>query len=196
MRMIPLHILTIVFLLLTNTLSAQHSSDSEDITLTLSPMSKVFVIGPGPTIRSVKGQVDNNKNKAGNENNANLHLTDVDQNRSYLNYLSIVESQKRNKITATIVNPGVPSKTFLYVQVAKGDAEMGETGIPAANNWIPLSNNPQDILLNIGNCFTGDGPATGHLLKYRWDIKKDEYDEIIDAIGQEIIINYTITSEI
>lgn len=196
MREIPLHILTIVFLMLTNSLSAQNTSDSENITLNLPPMSMVFIVGPGPSITSVKGNVDNNDKGKGNSNKElNMNLTGVDPNRSYLNYLSVVGSQQSNKITATIANPGVPAKTFLYVQVSKGSAEKGDIGIPTTNSWIPLSNNPQDIVINIGNCYTGNGPTTGHLLKYRWDIKKDEFDQITTAIGQEIMVNYTITSD-
>jgi len=158
--------------------------DSEAVSLKVSPMSVVWIIGKGPVL------------KLPSPNAAGSAASGVDKNRSYLNYMSVAGSGMRNKITIAIANPNIPNSTFLYVQVDRGNAVQGKPGIPVTNSWVALSNNPSDLVRGIESCYTGNGPETGHLLKYRWQVSKSEYNKLVATIGEDIVINFTITADI
>ena len=68
----------------------------------------------------------------------------------------------------------------------------GKTGQPTG--VVTLSNEPSDVILNIGSCYTGKGLNNGHYLTYKmeFDEAADEYHQL--ASGQTSLnVIYTLT---
>ncbi|MBU3926594.1 MAG: hypothetical protein KKB74_02215, partial [Bacteroidetes bacterium] len=87
---------------------------------------------------------------------------------TWLNYSSIVNPGATNYITANISSGSLPADVTLRVVISE-DAGFGSgaTGTPIGE--ITLSSYPQNIIVNIGSCYTGSGTNRGHRLTYIWD---------------------------
>jgi hypothetical protein len=112
---------------------------------------------------------------------------------TWLNYSSIVNPGATNYITANISTGSLPADVTLRVVISE-DAGFGSgtTGTPIGE--ITLSSYPQNIIVNIGSCYTGSGINKGHRLTYIWDNPESyNYNNNYEN-GQAIAVTYTITS--
>ncbi|PKP29893.1 MAG: hypothetical protein CVT99_15580 [Bacteroidetes bacterium HGW-Bacteroidetes-16] len=112
---------------------------------------------------------------------------------TWLNYSSIVNPGATNYITANISSGSLPADVTLRVIISE-DAGFGSgaTGTPIGE--ITLSSYPQNIIVNIGSCYTGAGTNRGHRLTYIWDNPESYNYSNNYENGQAIAITYTITS--
>lgn len=131
---------------------------------------------------------------------SNMQFQEVEQvitpttgDKTWVNYSSIVGPGLSNYITVHISSGSLPADVVLTVYVSDDiGAGEGSTGTSVGN--ITLSSYPQNIITNIGSCYTGEGVNKGHQLIYMWE-NPDSYSYNLNyENGKAIAVTYTITS--
>ncbi|MCK4406715.1 MAG: hypothetical protein KAV44_03470 [Bacteroidales bacterium] len=120
-------------------------------------------------------------------------ITPTTGDKTWLNYSSIVKSGLTNYITAHISSGSLPADVSLNVLIG---ADIGAgAGLKGTSiGQIALSTFPQNIITNIGSCYTGRGINKGHQLTYIWE-NPDSYNYSLNyEEGNAIAVTYTITS--
>lgn len=119
-------------------------------------------------------------------------ITPESSKNSWINYSSVVNSGTSNKITVNISSGQLPESTSIKLMTGNyvGDG-AGNLGTPVSE--ITLSESPQDIITNIGSCYTGTGLLKGHQLTYSWIVDKNYSNNESDS-GNVIALTYTILS--
>lgn len=120
-------------------------------------------------------------------------ITKTNMEKTWLNYSSIVRQGTSNYITANISSGSLPTDVRLRVSVSPdAGAGAGSLGTPVGE--ITLTPYPQNLIINIGSCYTGAGINKGCLLNYNWDNPKS-YDYFLQyQHGKPISVTYTITA--
>lgn len=119
---------------------------------------------------------------------------DKAQNTSvWLNYSSVVTSKDNKRKVVGMVQGELPAGIKLMVEASdfsgKGKGKFGE---PAG--YIQLTNQPKDIIVGIGSCYTGKGANNGHVLSYKieTDNTADNYTSLTRQQNAVNVI-YTLT---
>lgn len=112
---------------------------------------------------------------------------------TWLNYSSIVENGTTNYITAHISSGSLPADVTLDVLIGTY-AGSGAGLLGTSIGEITLSSYPQNIITNIGSCYTGMGINTGHQLTYVWQNPESFNYNYYFENGNLIAVTYTITS--
>ncbi|MBT3749387.1 MAG: hypothetical protein HN936_02435 [Bacteroidetes bacterium] len=129
---------------------------------------------------------------------AGAAVTEVSNSDMFLKISSIVPGGTNREITARIASGVIPTGTYLKLQAApcttaNSGGRLGET-IPTP---ILLSDLDQDLVLNIGSCYTGTGYNDGYQLTFIWgpDIPETNY-HLIEATESPtaITVVFTITA--
>lgn len=120
-------------------------------------------------------------------------ITKTKVDNTWLNYSSIVSRGSTNYITANISSGVLPTDVSLHVAVsADAGHGAGALGIPVGE--IKLTRYPQNLIINIGSCYTGAGVNSGRLLNYIWE-NPESYNYYLNyQHGKPISVTYTITS--
>ena len=114
-------------------------------------------------------------------------------NNTWLNYSSIVNNGSSSYITVHISLGTLPGDVQLDVMVgADVGAGMGTVG--TSSGQITLASYPQNIIYNIGSCYTGIGVNHGHQLSYIWENLQGYIYYLNNNQGQAIAVTYTINS--
>lgn len=112
---------------------------------------------------------------------------------TWLNYTSIVSDGASNYISACISQNSLPADVVIKLQVS-GDAGEGMGALGSPVDELTLSSLPQNIVTNIGSCFTGKGLNKGHRLLFIWeDAHGNPLPPEIDQ-NLSVSITYTIAS--
>lgn len=120
-------------------------------------------------------------------------ITPTTGDKTWLNYSSIVKSGLTNYITAHISSGSLPADVSLNVLIG-ADVGAGAGLKGTSIGQIALSTFPQNIITNIGSCYTGRGINKGHQLTYIWE-NPDSYNYSLNyEEGNAIAVTYTITS--
>ncbi len=120
-------------------------------------------------------------------------ITPTTEDKTWINYSSIVESGSTNYITVHISSGNLPAGSVINVETGKDiGAGAGKMGIPMGK--IQLSWYPQSIITEIGSCFTGRGINKGHQLSYSWENIEGYSKSIFGKDEYQIAVTYTITS--
>lgn len=120
-------------------------------------------------------------------------ITPTTGDKTWLNYSSIVKSGLTNYITAHISSGSLPADVSLNVLIGV-DVGAGAGLKGTSIGQIALSTFPQNIITNIGSCYTGRGINKGHQLTYIWE-NPDSYNYSLNyEEGNAIAVTYTITS--
>ena len=126
-------------------------------------------------------------------NQAKQTITTTHMPQTWLNYSSIVRPGSRNYITANISSGFLPSDVSLHVFVSP-DAGAGGGALGTPVGEITLTHYPQNLIIDIGSCYTGAGVKKGRLIHYIWD-NPESYDYFLRyQHGEPIAVTYTITS--
>ena len=122
-------------------------------------------------------------------------ITPSTLDKTWINYSSIVDGNSTNSISVNLSSRNVPAEIKIKLDVGQDvGAGAGTTGKPIGQ--ITLTPYPQEIITDIGSCYTGRGTKKGHQLIYSWewlppyDIDHSSIDNI------EISVTYTLTSAI
>ena len=110
----------------------------------------------------------------------------------WINYSSVIRPGQKRTITATVVGE-IPKGVQLKLQTSEcmGKGE-GQLGVPVQS--APLSNQPTEVISDIGSCYTGKGAKNGHLLSYQLELddQTDLYSQL-SANSASVSIVYTLT---
>jgi hypothetical protein len=120
-------------------------------------------------------------------------ITPSTGDNTWLHYSSIVENGLTNYITAHISSGSLPADVSLNVLVG-ADAGAGAGSKGTSIGQITLSAYPQNIISNIGSCYTGMGFNNGHQLTYIWENPESFNYSFYYENGHLIAVTYTITS--
>lgn len=169
--------------LLPSTIYSQNNNTAEiPLLLSIPPVSLInFAVGGEQLITYSYSFLE--------PNNVEQIITPSTGNKTWLNYSSIVNSGATNYITVNISSGNLPAGVTLHVLISE-DAGSGSGLTGKTVGEITLSRYPQNIIVNIGSCFTGVGINKGHRLTYIWDNLENSNDLNRDPIG----VTYTITS--
>lgn len=123
-----------------------------------------------------------------------INLASENESEIWVNYSSIVELNKKRKVTATVLGE-IPEGIELKVKASEYQGSgKGILGRPA--DYVSLSNGSVDVISNIGSCYTGQGIQNGHMLTYTVELKKDHsaYD-LLKQKKASLQIIYTLTDD-
>jgi len=84
----------------------------------------------------------------------------------------------------------------LYVSASSYTGNRnGKTGTPAGK--IALSGDAQDIITEIGSCYTGDGANNGHLLHYSLELNdgSSAYSSLNFDQSTTLYVTYTLSDD-
>jgi len=92
-------------------------------------------------------------------------------NNIWLNYSSIIKNSTHRRKIVAFVQGEMPEGIHLKLKASEAEgAGKGKLGNPAGE--ILLTEEPTDIISDIGSCYTGKGANNGHVLTYEL-----EYDQ-------------------
>lgn len=177
----------IVFLLLFSLFSVAQNSAEHDLKIKVSEVALLALHEGGNQSISFEAS---SPNSAGQK----VYLAKKNSPEIWLNYSSIVKSNQKRKVTATVIGEipsGIVLKVLASESVGGGKGKLGE---PV--HWASLSNSAVDVISNIGSCYTGKGMQNGHLLSY--DIELDDEENMYSQLAQSetsLQIIYTLTDD-
>ena len=180
---------TYPIILLLTLISASLSGQSENscevpITISISEVSMLDFYTTSKTIDSDNQPFSNNK--------AEQTVTPETGGQTWLNYSSIVKEGSTNFISASITSE-IPVATEIRLTISL-DAEEGAGATGTPSEELILSYYPQNIITNIGSCYTGSGFGKGHQLIYSWE-RTNSSDDFSPSDNQyRVEVTYTIAS--
>lgn len=119
-----------------------------------------------------------------------IHKTSTGESL-WINYSSALQNpQNTRSIVAEITGGILPVGVLLNVE-ASGFEGNGKGQLGQSTGKVSLTNQPQAIITNVGNCFTGDGQNNGHLLTF--SIEVSDYAKISTADEASFTILYTLS---
>ncbi len=131
-------------------------------------------------------------NEAGNA----IDFSKAKNSAIWINYSSIIgNSSKPNRKVSAVVNGKIPRGTSLKVYASPYSGNgAGTTGTPVG--IVELSETEQDLITDIGSCYTGDGINNGHRLYYNLELDhkdKDAYAQLDFDQTASITVTYTLS---
>lgn len=121
-------------------------------------------------------------------------ITPATSNNTWINYSSIIKSGSTNRISVQISEGGLPPGAVIELAISdEAISGMGATGTSCGQ--ITLKSYPQDIITNIGSCYTGRGANKGHQLTYTWITYDGRDINTLVEMNYSIKVTYTIASE-
>jgi len=120
-------------------------------------------------------------------------ITPSTLDKTWINYSSIVDEKSTNTISVNFTSGNIPPGLRIKLDVGQ-DAGAGDgiTGKPIRQ--ITLTSYPQEIITDIGSCYTGRGAQKGHQLTYSWEwLNSSDIDHSMTD-NVEISVTYTVTS--
>jgi hypothetical protein len=112
----------------------------------------------------------------------------------WLNYTSVIGSSKPSRKVSAFIEGTIPEGVVINVTASNYTGNgRGRNGTPVGN--VRLSNNMQDIVTNIGSCYTGNGPNNGHRLTYKMDLDNSgsSYEKLKYDQSANISITYILS---
>lgn len=122
-----------------------------------------------------------------------VDFSDADDNRIWINYSSIISEATPKRKVIAMIQGEIPQGMKLIVEASEfSGTGKGKVGKPAGE--VELSNQPSDIIVDIGSCFTGKGVNNGHYLTYK--LEKENSAENYALLNQQnssVNVVYTLT---
>jgi len=121
-------------------------------------------------------------------------FADNQNNRDiWINYSSIVSGEVPARKIVAMVQGEIPAGVQLKVKASEATGNgNGKLGHPVGT--VRLSNEPNDVIVDIGSCYTGKGINNGHYLTYQLDFNpaSEKYAQLIrEKMSFNVI--YTLT---
>jgi len=128
-------------------------------------------------------------NEAGNA----VDFSDANDNRIWINYSSIISESTPSRKVIAMVQGEMPDGIRLKVEASRatgsGKGRLGKTA-----GEVTLTNQPTDVIVDIGSCYTGKGVNNGHYLTYKL-VKNESSGSYATLNRQNSSVNvvYTLT---
>jgi hypothetical protein len=127
----------------------------------------------------------------GLEAGAAVDFSTATDNSLWLNYTSIVSSNKTRNINVKLDDEkNLPDGVSLAVTA--GSIASGKGAKGNASGKVILSKTAQNLVTGIGSCYTESGHGKGHQLTYALEMDNDKYAALM-ADSYTVEITYTIT---
>lgn len=127
---------------------------------------------------------------------AGAAVTQVTNSSLYVKISSIVPGNTRRKITARISSGSVPSATTLTMLPAACTTTNsgGVLGTPITSP-ITLTSVDQQIVSQIGTCYTGSGSADGYRMTFTWSVLNPStaYQQLASG-NYNVTVVFTLTA--
>jgi hypothetical protein len=131
---------------------------------------------------------------APNEAGTRLDFSKAHNSNVWVNYSSITSVNQPHRKVCAYIEGEIPDglKVVLTASQYTGNGG-GRTGMPTGS--ITLSNQMQDVITQIGSCYTGDGVNNGHLLNYSLELENGEesYSALAFDKSNTISVTYVLT---
>lgn len=112
------------------------------------------------------------------------------EHECWVNYSSLVRGGKPNRKVVASVGGVIPEGISVAVEAADFSGNgKGKTGISAGKKH--LSELPEEIISDIGSCYTGKGSSNGHLI--RLTIEVDQAEVLASQFPVHLMVTYRIT---
>jgi hypothetical protein len=120
-------------------------------------------------------------------------ITPSTLNKTWINYSCINEGNSTSVISVNLSSNNLPTEIIIKLEVGENvGGGAGKTGRPIGP--VLLKNYPQDIIIDIGTCYTGRGIHKGHQLTYSWEWLSPYSPDLFMDEDFEIAVTYTITT--
>jgi len=122
-----------------------------------------------------------------------VDFSSAKNNNIWINYSSIISGNTKKRKVIAMVQGEIPQGVKLTVEASNfsgsGKGKLGET-----TGVTTLSNQPSDIIVGIGTCYTGKGINNGHYLTYKLetDGSSDDY-ALLSQQQTSVNVIYTLT---
>lgn len=163
------------------TIAQDKNTTSMPVVLSIPKVSQIELSGTENRIVYIQGK------------GAEQYIKPSTQNKTWLNYSSIVDEKTSNVISVSLTANNLPPGLAIRLVVGESSGSgVGKLGKPTSP--VYLSALPQDIVIDIGTCYTGKGEKNGHQLSYVWEWLDNDTDKPIISDDLEIAVIYTITN--
>ncbi|WP_297088646.1 hypothetical protein [uncultured Draconibacterium sp.] len=128
-----------------------------------------------------------------NEAGEIVNLNAVSSEKIWVNYTSVISKAVPARKVVAFVEGELPDGIRLQVEASscKGSGK-GRMGTSAG--MVTLSNQPTDVIVGIGTCYTGKGAQNGHFLSYRLEQTDNDKDfALIEEQNLAVNVVYTLT---
>lgn len=186
MRYFVSYIVVFVILSLAMAAQAQTNIKSHDVRINIPEVALLDLESSSPSIAL--------NLKAPNEAGNSVDFSNVNNSELWINYSSVTSSSLPDRKVSAFIEGEIPEGVKLNVSASSYTGSgAGKTGIPAGT--ITLTNNMQDIITQIGSCYTGDGVNNGHQLTYSLtlDEKAGSYADLSHDQSGTISVTYILT---
>lgn len=122
-----------------------------------------------------------------------LDLSNTNSNRIWINYSSIVSQTTPNRKVIASIQGEIPKGLTLKVKASEVSGS-GKGSLGQSAGEVTLTNEPTDVIVGIGSCYTGNGVNNGHYITYKLE-NDPASDEYAMAAQQHTSLNviYTLT---
>ncbi len=111
----------------------------------------------------------------------------------WINYSSIIQNAMHRRKIVAFVQGKIPEGIRLKVRASEAKGS-GKGKLGRSNGEIMLSEQPSEIISDIGSCYTGKGPNNGHFLTYELEYHHNS-DVYANLSANQTTLNviYTLT---
>ena len=167
--------------------SGQKNNGSHSITIAIPEVALLDLESSSTTSLNLSPTAPN---EAGNA----ISFSDATNNDIWLNYSSVVGATEPTRKVTALVEGDIPGGIKVNVTASPYSGNGGgKTGI--STGQVALSNSPQDIIAQIGSCYTGDGVNNGHKLTYSVELLNEagSYANLNFDNSAYLSVTYTLT---
>lgn len=128
------------------------------------------------------------------EAGAALLLNGVNSSQGvWINYSSVVSISTPKRKVVAFVQGEIPRGIKLKVEASEFSGS-GKGKLGKSRGLVTLSNQPTDVIVDIGSCYTSKGANNGHYLSYKLEQEEnaDSY-ALLSEQNSEINVVYTLT---
>jgi hypothetical protein len=132
--------------------------------------------------------------KAPNEAGNRIDFSNAKNNQIWVNYSSVTSSSQPSRKICAYVEGEIPAGLKIIVSASQYTGNGGgRTGTPTGS--IALSGQMQDIITQIGSCYTGNGTNNGHQLSYSLELQNgdESYSDLAFDNSNTISVTYVLT---
>ncbi len=158
---------------------AESDSDKHTVNVQISELALLGLVPEGNAAINVQSLAPNEVGEAVllNEATSAAHV--------WINYSSIISSSTPARKVVAFVQGDIPEGITLKVEVSEVSGS-GKGNLGKSSGLVTLSNQPSDVIVDIGSCYTGKGTNNGHFLSYT--IEQDE-DAEVKLSEQDLSLN-------
>jgi hypothetical protein len=178
----------ILLLMVTPVFCLAQNSESHKINIEIPEVALLGLVSDGAETLNLNAV---SPAEAGNS----LEFNGAQNKNIWINYSSVIaQSNQRRKVVA-VVQGQLPEGVRLMVEASEVSG-LGKGNRGASTGFVTLSNQPSDVIVDIGSCYTGKGSNNGRALTYKLEMENESEDyALLTAEQTSINVLYTLTDQ-